>query len=593
MSLFDWFDDRTGYRTWARKWRDHPIDGPPTWTSAIGAAILACLALELTTGISLMTVYSADARSAWASVHFIQHKMPYGWLVRGLHHSTADVLICLLTVWVLLLVMRGAYRRPHEVAFWIALAYVPLTLAACITGGLLPFDQLGYWARSVELNIAAMGPGGSSIVRLATGGGEIGTLALTRFQTLHVLVLPVVVGLMWIARRSIQKKHAYASGNARRYFPGQFARDIAFACLAVAVVAIDVKRRHGVPIGHPADPVSDYPARPEWFLLWMFELRHRMPKPLEFWGTALIPPMLGVALAMLPWIDRREATDTKGPAFRLRALVVLLGVFGVVGGLEYAGMRRDARDADLHKSLAKWNARAEKADALAMNGVPPDGPLSMLEHDPELRGEALFVHHCATCHLLQDYGDPKKHNAPTLDGWSTEAWITAMMHEPDTDGRFANTPYKEQMPSMDVPPKDNKGDFTPMSKDDMRAAAAFLASQSDEPGESPEKGAARKDKALVEAGEKIVRDRCTSCHLFGGEGDDNGQNLAPELSGYGSFAWVRAQISNPATKTSYREGALAVELKGHMPRFDDDLSAADLDLLTRWLRTRARSTTPR
>src|SRR5512143_2541722 len=119
MTLFDWLDDRTGHRTWIRRWRDYPIDGPPTWTNAVGAAILACLALELTTGITLMTVYSADARSAWASVHFVQHKMPWGWLVRGLHHSTADVLIVLLTLWVFLLVVRGAYRRPHEIAFWI------------------------------------------------------------------------------------------------------------------------------------------------------------------------------------------------------------------------------------------------------------------------------------------------------------------------------------------------------------------------------------------------------------------------------------------------------------------------------------------
>src|SRR5438477_494574 len=113
----------------------------------------------------------------------------------------------------------------------------------------------------------------------------------------------------------------------------------------------------------------------------MYELRHRMPKALEFWGTALIPPALGGVLALLPWIDRREASDNRGPSFRLRSVVVLLGVFGVVGWLEWSGMRRDARDPDLHTALAKWNARADKADSLALGGVPPQGPLYMLEHD--------------------------------------------------------------------------------------------------------------------------------------------------------------------------------------------------------------------
>lgn len=590
MKLFDWLDDRTGHRTWARRWRDYAIDGPPSWTSALGAAVLALLLLEVTTGVALMTAYSADARSAWASVHFIQHTMPYGWLIRGLHHATADVLVCLLALWIFFLVVRSAYRRPREVAFWIAIAYVPLTLGMCITGGLLPFDQLGYWARSVELNIAAMAPSGSSIVRIATGGGEIGTLTLTRFETLHVFVLPSVFFVLWIARRSMMRKHAYALGDPRRYFPGQFARDLAFACLAVAAVAMDVKRQHGVAIGHPADPASDYPARPEWFLLWMYELRHRMPKALEFWGTALIPPALGGILAILPWIDKRDASDNRGPSFRLRSIVVLLAVFGIVGWLEWSGMRRDARDPDLHVALAKWKARSDRADALALNGVPPEGPLYMLEHDPEIRAETLFVQNCATCHLLQDYGDPKKYTAPALDGWTSEAWIMAMMHDPDGDLRFGKTPYKEQMPSMDVAPKDKDktADFSPMPADEMRAAAVFLASQSDEPGDKTSR-----DKALVEAGEKIVRDRCTSCHTFGGEGDDNGQNLAPELQGYGSFAWVRAQIANPSSKSTYREGALASELKGHMPRFDDDLSNEDLDLLARWVRNRSRTTTIR
>lgn len=580
MRLFDWLDDRTGHRTWIRRWRDYPIDGGPAWTRAVGASILACLFLELTSGIALMTAYSPDARNAWGSVHFIQHAMPYGWLVRGMHHAAADALVVLLTLWVLLLVVRGGYRRPREVAFWIALAYLPLVFAFNITGGLLPFDQLGYWARSVELNIAAMGPGGGNLVKLATGTGELGTLALTRFYVLHVFVLPVVVFLLWIIRRSIEKKHAYAGGNARRYFPGQFARDLALATIVIASVMLEVKRTHGAPLGAPADPASDYPARPEWFLMWMFELRHRMPKALEFWGTALIPPMLGFLLALLPWIDRREATDQTGPAFRLRALVVLFGVFGIAGGLEYSGLHRDAMDPEFHKALAKWNVRAQKADQLALSGIPPEGPIAMLEHDPELRGEALFTQHCATCHLLGDLGDPKKFTAPALDGWASEAWIMAMMHDPDADLRFGKTPYKEQMPSMDVAPKD-KPDFEPMSKEDMQAAASFLAMQAD--------GANDKDHP----GKTIVTERCTTCHLWKGEGDDGGQNLAPEFYGYGSFEWVRAQIANPATKATYREGALAPELKGHMPRFDDDLSPADIDLLARWVKARTKASKPR
>jgi ubiquinol-cytochrome c reductase cytochrome b subunit len=154
-----------------------------------------------------------------------------------------------------------------------------------------------------------------------------------------------------------------------------------------------------------------------------------------------------------------------------------------------------------------------------------------------------------------------------------------MMHEPDGDDRFGRTALKGEMPSMDVKPKDADADWKALPREDMQAAAAFLASQAD-PAAA---------KANVERGKQIVKTRCTACHLFEGNGDDGGQGLAPELSGYGSRAWVRAQIANPSSKATYRENALDPARKRHMPRFDGDLSPADIDLLAGWVAETARS----
>jgi ubiquinol-cytochrome c reductase cytochrome b subunit len=154
------------------------------------------------------------------------------------------------------------------------------------------------------------------------------------------------------------------------------------------------------------------------------------------------------------------------------------------------------------------------------------------------------------------------------------------------------------MPSMDVRPKDADADWVPMPADDMKAAAAFLASLGDRPDQPPPPGSLRSDPKRVGRGREIVKSRCTTCHLFEGAGDDGGQGLAPELSGYGSVAWVRAQIANPATKATYREAALdegskddaqeGHDKKGHMPRFDTELSPADIDLLAKWVTNAAR-----
>ena len=130
-----------------------------------------------------------------------------------------------------------------------------------------------------------------------------------------------------------------------------------------------------------------------------------------------------------------------------------------------------------------------------------------------------------------------------------------MIHDPDGDARFGRTPYKGEMPSVDVAPA-GKADFKPMADDDKKAVAAFLASQADEPGEAIPAGALRGDAARVAKGKTIVSTRCTSCHLFEGKGDDIDQGLAPELSGWASTKWVRAQIDDPSSKSTYREKAL-------------------------------------
>jgi mono/diheme cytochrome c family protein len=119
---------------------------------------------------------------------------------------------------------------------------------------------------------------------------------------------------------------------------------------------------------------------------------------------------------------------------------------------------------------------------------------------------------------------------------------------------------------------------------DRSAVATFLAAEGDEPGDPPRP----MDDATRATGEKLVENRCANCHLYKGDGDVNGSDVAPELLHYGSIAWTRAQVANPATVATYREKALSPDLKKHMPRFDGDLSPDDVDVVARWTRAHAR-----
>jgi ubiquinol-cytochrome c reductase cytochrome b subunit len=564
--LGDYLEDRIGFRRRMRAMLDHPIAGGPSWARSVGFSLLFLLVILTCTGLALMTAYAPSIEAAWASVHFTTYVMPHGWLLRGLHHFAGEAMLVLACAQVAMLAMGGAHRKPRELGYLASVFAAGIIAAECITGGLLPWDQQGYWARRVEIGIAQMGPGGSEIARLVQGGPELGQLGLTRMYAAHVIILPLVIAALFRLRRRSEwtfgeKIAARHNAGFESYVPRQLARDLALAASVALLVGYMTNKVHGASLDAPADPASDYPARPEWYLMWLYEVRRHMHGSLEFWGTMGVPLVIALAFVALPWIDKRPHGVSA-----LGVLAVLLAA-GAMGGLSYMSITRDAHDAKFQKAHTAAQKRATVAITLAKKGVPPAGPLVMLRDDPELRARSLFTEKCSSCHVLGDMGDKKKADAPVLDGWSTEPWIMAMMHDPDGDDRFGRTPYKEQMPSMDVPPKDDKGDFKPMSKEDMTSVAHFLAT-----GDG-------------EAGEKIIKDRCTTCHLYKGEGDDNGQELAPELAGYGTVPWVRSQIADPSTPATYRKNALG---KHHMPKFDGDLPPSDIDLLARFTRAKAR-----
>jgi ubiquinol-cytochrome c reductase cytochrome b subunit len=591
--LGDFIDDRTGHRKLLAHALDEPIRGGARWAYVFGSALLGSFLVQAVTGIALMTSYAPSDKTAWASVHYITFTQSGGWLVRGLHHFGAQAMVIVLALHLGQVATFGAYKKPREVTWWLGLALFAITLAFALTGYLLPWDQKGYWATRVATNIAGTIPiVGDATQKMMQGGPEYGSLTLTRFYALHVAVLPALLVMLAGAHVALFRKHGVTPGakaDVKRvdpFFPKQLLKDVLAVLAVVAVVFVLAWREHGAPLDAPADPSSDYPARPEWYFLALFQLLKYFHGPLEIVGTVVLPGVLGAYLFALPLLDRKPGTALRG---RIGPLVPLALIAAGAVGLTTMSMRQDAGDAGFQKDRARASQRADAANVMALSGVPPEGPLAMMKRDPATRGPELFDKHCATCHTLGDHGSEKDRTAPKLDGWGSEAWVLAMVHEPDGDARFGRTAYKGEMLSLDVPPVgDGAATFKPMAADDKNAVAAYLASLGDSGGADQ---LARGADQLAR-GKNIVTTRCTSCHLFEGKGDDSDQGLAPELSGWGGKAWMAAQIANPATKTTYREHALDAERKGHMPRFDGEIPKEDVDLLATWLYSQIRSAKP-
>jgi ubiquinol-cytochrome c reductase cytochrome b subunit len=236
-------------------------------------------------------------------------------------------------------------------------------------------------------------------------------------------------------------------------------------------------------------------------------------------------------------------------------------------------LRSDAGDPEFQKARVLAEKRAARSLELARQGVPPEGPLAMLASDPETRGPELFDKHCVVCHKLNDHVPAEaKVGAPDLSGFGTEKWVLKLLDNPDSVELFGKTPFNGMMPSVTRPPKDPEAAtyFTKMKDEDMKAIAAFLVTE-----------ASGKSKKGM-PGEKLVRERCTSCHRLDGKTDD-AESLAPELRGWASVRWIEEQIKNPGGGKTYPAGAMAKDLEGHMPAFQDELNPAEITLLARWV----------
>ena len=402
-SLLDWLDHRTGIRRLTREALFENIPGGSRWRYVWGSPLTFTIFVQFITGIFLWMGYSASSGDAWESVNYIQNEMTGGWLLRGIHHWTAQIMPVLLLLHLMQVVIDGAYKAPREVNYWFGVLLLLLVLALSLTGDLLPWDQKGFWATKVATNLINLVPFiGPEMQKLVIGGTEYGHHTLTRFFALHAGVLPGLLVLLIVGHIYLFRRHGITPAEPKRkraayFWPDQVFKDVV-ACLAVMmVVMVVVFSAHGAHLGSPADPSEPFSAaRPDWYFLFLFQFL-KLPffaGENEVWGAIYIPGIAVGLICLMPFIGRWKLWHVfniginfvfLGGAGALTYLAKQEDVTGPNSATYLRGVLADTRDADRVTALAK--ARGIETTAL-----------SLLKDDPKTQGARLFAQHCASCH---------------------------------------------------------------------------------------------------------------------------------------------------------------------------------------------------
>jgi len=310
------------------------------WYS-MGSILLFIFAMQVATGVLLLVYYVPDAEKAFQSVSAIMNQVPYGWLIRMSHAMGANMMVLILLFHMLSVLFMGSYKSPRELNWLSGFTLFNLVLGLCLTGYLLPWSQLSFWATTVATNsVGAIPVIGSYLVEFLRGGKLVGPATLGRFYALHVAFLPVcillLVGIHLFLLQRIgvspppfgsEAKTARWSGDRYRYeahpggipfFPNYFLQDLTsiciyFACF-LAVVFFDPYIFFPMEAFIPANPyLTPAHIKPEWYFLANYQTLKLFPN--EFVGLSLQGAAM-TFLAILPFIDRGdERHPMKRPLF--------------------------------------------------------------------------------------------------------------------------------------------------------------------------------------------------------------------------------------------------------------------------------------
>jgi cytochrome b6 len=319
------------------------------WLHVFGSLSLIAFGSQVITGILLLVYYRPTPQEAHKSILFISGEARFGWLYRQIHAWGATFMIVALLCHMMRTFFMGAYKRPRELTWVVGVLILMTTITFGFTGYLLPWNQLSYWATTVGTEVAGAVPGfGPWLKKLMLGGESVGGETLSRFFTIHVIVLPWalagLVALHLLLMRSQNLATLEPVGQERPippecgipFWPVHVAKE---TCVALVTLGVLITLSVVSPweIGEPADPlVTPEAIKPEWYFLPTYQMLKYFTGPAGKVLGIMVSGVPYLLLLLWPFLDRTPARHPRRRPVSVAVGVLALALalfFGTVGYL--------------------------------------------------------------------------------------------------------------------------------------------------------------------------------------------------------------------------------------------------------------------
>lgn len=346
-------------------------------TLGLGLISLYLFIILAVTGILLMFYYIPFTERAYQDMKDLHSVVSFGMIIRNMHRWAAHGMVAVVFLHMCRVFYTAAHREPREFNWVIGIFLFICTLMLSLTGYLLPWDQLAYWAITIVSKIIGSVPLlGDALKYVTLGGTVVGQNALIRFYVLHDVMLPLVTTVLiavhfWrvrkdggLARPEVQNDFAEEktgpeqADDLKSYglmnlvegetpqvgkepeemitaWPHLLRRELNLFLL-VLIVIMGMSVFFNAPLEEMANSsVTPNPAKAPWYFLGLQELVSWGP---PFWGGVFAPTVAVVLLILIPYIDRgRRGTGVWFHPSRRRYNILFTVFVAVTIGLIVVG----------------------------------------------------------------------------------------------------------------------------------------------------------------------------------------------------------------------------------------------------------------